>query len=107
VFVPLVDMRSVAVGPTEFTPGTHLQWRRRQHGSVAITAAAGDAIVFDYRLRHRGLPNKTADVVRPLVYVTYAKPFFKDEANFSLQRYTPLPPLVPIPSRKRKGEAEC
>jgi ectoine hydroxylase-related dioxygenase (phytanoyl-CoA dioxygenase family) len=95
-------MASVAVGPTEFTPGTHLQWGRRHLGNVAVTAAAGDAILFDYRLRHRGLPNKTSDVVRPLVYITYAKPFFRDEANFSLKRYTPLPPLVPI-ARKRKG----
>ena len=102
VFVPLVDMATVAVGPTEFTPGTHLQWGRRHLGNVALTAAAGDAILFDYRLRHRGLPNKTSDVVRPLVYITYAKPFFKDEANFSLKRYPPLPTLVPV-ARKRKG----
>ena len=49
VFVPLVDM-DAAVGPTEFTPGTHLQWSHRP-GNVAVTAAAGSAILFDYRLR--------------------------------------------------------
>jgi len=52
------------------------------------------------RRRHRGLANKTTGTVRPLVYVTYAKPFFVDQANFSAQRYKPLPPLVPM--RKRK-----
>ena len=50
--------------------------------------------------RHRGLANKTTGTARPLVYVTYAKPFFRDEANFSKKRYRSLPPLVPV--RKRK-----
>ena len=38
-------------------------------------------------------PTQT-DVARPLVYITYGKPFWRDNANFSAQRYQPLPPLV-------------
>ena len=49
VFIPLVDLEP-AVGPTEFTPATHLQWSSRP-GNVILTARAGSAILFDYRLR--------------------------------------------------------
>ena len=57
------------------------------------TGQAGEAILFDYRLRHRELANKSS-VVRPLIYITYAKPFFVDKMNFSAERYRPLPKLV-------------
>ena len=45
------------MGPTEFTPETHLDWSTRP-GNVTLTAEAGQVILFDYRTRHRGLANK-------------------------------------------------
>jgi|AntAceMinimDraft_1070359.scaffolds.fasta_scaffold134936_1 hypothetical protein len=40
--------------------------------------------------QHRGLANNS-DWPRPVVYVTYARPGFKDDANFSARRYSKLP----------------
>ena len=55
-------------------------------------AAPGDALVADWRLKHRGLANRTRED-RPLLYLTYARPWFVDKYNFSSERYAPLPPL--------------
>ena len=39
---------------------------------VALECADGDAIIFDYRIKHRGLANRSR-MSRPVVYLTYAK----------------------------------
>ena len=57
-------------------------------------------------LLFQGLANKSS-TARPLLYLTYARPFFRDEANFSAKRYRDLPPLVPYRKRKSKDEAEA
>ena len=46
-------------------------------------AKAGDAILFDYRVLHRGLANTTEDVARPLLYFTYGRAWFTDATNYS------------------------
>ncbi|KAJ8608207.1 hypothetical protein CTAYLR_010400 [Chrysophaeum taylorii] len=89
VFVPLVDLRP-ELGPTEFFPGSHLAdstvfdaAMRGDADSVTFDdAVAGDAILFDYRIKHRGLAN-THTHPRPLLYFTYAKPWFRDATNYS------------------------
>ncbi|KAH8052764.1 hypothetical protein JL722_9897 [Aureococcus anophagefferens] len=105
VFLPLVDC-GVRNGATEFAPRTHLDWRADAR-PVVVEAAAGDAIVFDWRLKHRGLPHRAPS--RALVYLTYAAPWFVDDAHFSRDRFADLPPLVPASTRgdraKRRGEA--
>ena len=55
--------------------------------------AAGDALVFDYRIRHRGLGNRSM-TPRPLLYITFAKKEYDDQANFSRGRYAKLPAHV-------------
>ena len=92
VFVPLVDLRA-ALGPTEYFPATH-----KRDGDAAYYAAAnagrvtgvsfadakaGDAILFDYRVLHRGLANTTEDIARPLLYFTYGRAWFTDATNYS------------------------
>ena len=91
VFVPLIDM-SGDLGPTEFYPGTHRRDCPRQEykacetgdcEGVAFTSAkAGDAVMFDYRVLHRGGANSTTRE-RPLLYFTYARPWFTDATNYS------------------------
>ena len=70
-FVPLLSL-TAANGPTELLPGTHLGTRG---GSVEPRTAplvqAGELLLFDYRVRHRGLANGS-DEPRPVAYVTYA-----------------------------------
>ena len=41
-----------------------------------------------------GLSNKSS-IPRPMIYITYSKPSFRDTENFSSERYETLPPLVP------------
>ena len=101
VFVPLVDI-SLKNGATEFVPRTHYDWRADGRPTV-VDAAAGDAVVFDWRLKHRGLSNKSSKP-RPLLYLTYAQPWFVDKYNFSKSRYADLPALVPRTTRDGRAE---
>ena len=68
VFIPLVDV-PLSMGPTELRPGTH--YHTRNLTSMMLVAKArktlrspvtpelkmGDALVFDYRILHRGRAN--------------------------------------------------
>jgi len=81
VFYPLVNL-SAENGPTEFVPGSHRLGcfhspTERQFG---LCCDAGGAILFDYRTKHRGGSN-TTDTPRPVLYLAYCKPFFKDTGN--------------------------
>ena len=53
----------------------------RSRRGVAPPWRAGDAIIFDYRTFHRGMPNHSG-ARRPLLYQTYSRPWFRDEHNF-------------------------
>ena len=84
VFVPLVDV-CMLNGPTELLPGSHNSspdrhnWRGRwdltdgNDGQLPIAPEllAGQLLVFDYRVLHRGLANHTA-TERPIAYVAYS-----------------------------------
>ena len=62
VFVPLVPL-TACNGPTELRPGSHLHGGNTW-GEVAPRLApllgTGDMLIFDYRLRHRGLANNSS-----------------------------------------------
>lgn len=88
VFVPLVDLTHDK-GPTEFVPGTHRDFDT-PNASKIFTPDAGSAILFDYRVKHRGLSNRSTED-RPLLYLTYARPFWLDIFNFDKKRYANLP----------------
>ncbi|EOD07328.1 hypothetical protein EMIHUDRAFT_350957 [Emiliania huxleyi CCMP1516] len=83
VFVPLAN------GPTEYVPGSHLDFDAKVP-SKTPSLKAGSALIFDYRLKHRGLGNSGTEE-RPLLYITYAKPFWLDVYNFDRKRYKNLP----------------
>ena len=88
VFVPLVDL-TMDKGPTEFIPGSHVDFDI-DNPSRITTCKAGSAVLFDYRTKHRGLGNRSGED-RPLLYLTYARPFWVDVYNFDRKRYTSLP----------------
>ena len=106
MFIPLVPLTN-DLGPTEFKPKTH-QWTRstfkmmigaKARGETVPnelpTLAVGDALLFDYRVLHRGRGN-VSDAVgefvgvgginRPVMVLTYANTWFKDIYNFPLER---------------------
>jgi hypothetical protein len=76
-------------------------------GSLILTPDAGDCILFDYRLNHRGLGNKSQSN-RALLYLTYAVPWWRDPKNFSSSRYLKLPHLpqaiIPTTSKSRSSK---
>jgi hypothetical protein len=58
-------------------------------------AKAGNPVIFDYRLGHRGLGNNSREP-RPVLYLTYtrASKEFRDAVNFSSKRYRKLGEMV-------------
>ena len=93
VFIPLVDV-ALPLGPTEIRPGSHVVTRNLAPMMLAAKARgtlrkpvvpllrAGDALIFDYRVLHRGRANITEDSHRPIFVMTFAKNSFKDMLNF-------------------------
>ena len=99
VFVPLVDL-TPSNGPTDYVPTSHMDYDAKT-GSKTPSFKAGSALLFDYRLKHRGLGN-TGDEPRPLLYITYAKPFFLDVYNFDRRRYKSLPVVEQHATREER-----
>lgn len=56
--------------------------RRTLRKTATPLLQAGDALIFDYRLLHRGLPNTDEEMHRPIFVLTFAKKGFKDRLNF-------------------------
>eukprot|EP00668_Euglena_longa_P038730 GGOE01049794.1.p1 GENE.GGOE01049794.1~~GGOE01049794.1.p1 ORF type:complete len:374 (+),score=95.12 GGOE01049794.1:39-1124(+) len=87
VFVPLVDLTE-ETGYTQFWAGSHkyaglLDAKGEQcvPGDTDATCAAGSAVVYDFRVVHRGMPNRSTSP-RPILYFLYATPDFNEDYNF-------------------------
>lgn len=86
VSIPLVDVE-LETGPTGLWLGSHL-WpdsREAKFSPAAETMTRvpfvrGDCVLLDYRLYHAGLANRS-NIVRPLIYMVYARGWFYDELN--------------------------
>lgn len=79
VFMPMCDMDAER-GPTEFWPGSHLVGNTRfadMMPSLVLEAKPGDAILFDFRVVHRGTANKNRKGLwRPILYQTCSRSWF-------------------------------
>jgi len=83
VGIPLIDMNA-ARGTTELFPGSHRYVNLKDSDvSVAPEVPAGSCVMWDFRLLHRGTENRSADW-RPLLYMTYSKPWWRDSKNYAL-----------------------
>eukprot|EP00667_Euglena_gracilis_P014692 EG_transcript_15232 len=87
VFVPLVDLTE-ETGYTQFWAGSHkydglLAAKGEQcvPGDTDALCPAGSAVVYDFRVVHRGMPNESASP-RPILYFLYATPDFDEDYNF-------------------------
>mmetsp|Transcript_25988 Transcript_25988/g.78009 ORF Transcript_25988/g.78009 Transcript_25988/m.78009 type:complete len:142 (+) Transcript_25988:2-427(+) len=99
IFVPLVDVRGG--GGTEFKPGSHrltrdlakqmllARVRKTLRPPVVPVLSPGDAVLFDYRVLHRGTRNDLG-VARPVFVLTLAKPWFRDLVNFPKRALFPV-----------------
>jgi len=87
VAIPLLEMNDTH-GTTALWPGSHRDETRASAGiGDQPLVQEGSCALWDYRLWHRGTPNRSA-APRPLVYMTYCRPWFMDHKNFRKQ--TPL-----------------
>lgn len=97
VFYPLVDLTQDN-GPTEFRIASHRRDDVTKDEEFPLLCPAGSAVLFDYRIQHRGRANllepatatSTPDTAqldididrgRPVLYLAYAKTYFKDHGN--------------------------
>jgi tetratricopeptide (TPR) repeat protein len=82
ILVPLIDLDEES-GGTQYWEGTHKtgkdeNWKGE---SEVVYTPAGSALVLDYRTYHGGMPC-SATHGRPLLYYTYAMPWFTDTLAF-------------------------
>lgn len=102
--VPLIDLDestgSTEVWPKGPEPGVPDAWTERLPGSTVLSLAAGDAALIDYRVCHGGTANPGA-VPRPILYIVYSRPWFRDADNFS-----EMPPLRVSPTHIERMPAE-
>ena len=90
VFVPLLDLDE-KTGCTQFWPGSHVHQHLLGFGpagnvletTVRAQVAAGSAVLYDYRILHRGLENTCSDGRRDVVQVVYHKPDYTEARNYS------------------------
>lgn len=92
VFIPLVPVTQDN-GPTQLQPGSQvlvdedlaipLFWAYddAEVPPVSPSLAAGELLIFDYRVTHRGTANPSTES-RPVAYLVYARPGVKDNYSF-------------------------
>jgi ectoine hydroxylase-related dioxygenase (phytanoyl-CoA dioxygenase family) len=94
VAIPLLEMNDVH-GTTELWLGSHrdsdhvVEPTAVERGAMPIVSE-GSCILWDYRLIHGGTPNRSP-VPRPLLCLTYCRPWFLDHLNYGKQ------PLLSVP----------
>ncbi len=83
VGIPLVDM-NLEHGTTEVFPGSHrfTEWKESSP-SIIPDVPAGSGIMWDFRTLHRGTENRS-NAYRPLLYMTYSRPWWRDTGNFEV-----------------------
>ncbi len=110
--IPLVDL-SPDRGTTAIWEGTHrgeqrFDLLRRLMDSPDYSDASlpmakqGDAYLMDYRVIHGGMANRS-DEARPILYIVYSRPWFRDGFNFKSQNAVSISKkqLKKVPQRHR------
>jgi ectoine hydroxylase-related dioxygenase (phytanoyl-CoA dioxygenase family) len=88
VGIPLIEMNEIH-GTTALWPGTHHDISRMEGQAIEPVIREGSLVLWDFRLKHSGTPNGSR-VVRPLLYLTYCRPWWVDHGNFQKKTLTPL-----------------
>ena len=111
IFIPLHPL-TPSHGLTQFFPASHLApptsplhtdipRALRTLPTISPNIAPGSALVYDYRTVHRGTANTTnsgpsAGETRTMLYLMYARPWFKEHLNFGpTQLFDPYPGVPP------------
>ena len=82
MLIPLIDLDEEA-GGTQLWEKTHkLPTGEKWQGDPSVVyTRAGSALTFDYRVYHGGMPCR-ADHGRPMIFLSYSLPWFKDTLAF-------------------------
>lgn len=88
ILIPLIDF-DLHHGTTQLRLGSHRVPQAQAPDTPAVSPIAplGSCLLLDYRLRHGGTANHSQHP-RPLLYLVYIRPWFRDYRNFKK-----LPPL--------------
>src|SRR5262245_58498998 len=82
VGIPLVEMNEFH-GTTALWLGSHRDPdRASREEAIEPVVGEGSCMLWDFRLYHGGTPNRSAEQ-RPLLYLTYCRPWFLDHLNFN------------------------
>jgi ectoine hydroxylase-related dioxygenase (phytanoyl-CoA dioxygenase family) len=101
LIIPLVPLNPIT-GATRLFPGTHHNPTLGEIDYVDPVTELGACLLMDYTLVHSGMANQSS-AVRPILYNVYARPWFRDSENYSLQDSLVLDPgaLERIPEAYR------
>jgi hypothetical protein len=81
VGIPLLEMNDVH-GTTELWLGSHRDASRvPNEEGIKPVVREGSCMLWDFRLSHCGTPNRSA-LPRPLLSLTYCRPWFLDHLNY-------------------------
>ncbi len=85
MIIPLVELGEEN-GTTRIWSGSHVATTNKvdQLPHQDPVVSVGSCLLMDYRLIHAGTANRSANV-RPILYVVYSKPWFRDYVNFRNQ----------------------
>ena len=93
VGIPLVEMNEFH-GTTALWLGSHRDDARvTKEPGIAPVVREGSCMLWDFRLFHAGTPNRS-NVPRPLLYLTYCRPWFVDHLNFNTKTNPKQKPLL-------------
>ena len=92
VFMPLIDLNA-ATGFTQFFMRSHKTSQLIGFGEAVATLRlsfdgvleAGQSVLYDYRLLHRGMANNTTNTVRPVLQFLYTVPAYKELRNYGVE----------------------
>lgn len=102
--MPLVPMDEVN-GRTEFWRGSHRQGAAEGAADFAPVVQPGSAILWDFRIHHRGLANHS-DRPRPVLYAVFCRNWWAEPISLDSPRYQKLlvadAVVAPMERRERK-----
>ena len=64
-----------------------------KEAAIEPVVREGSCILWDFRLMHGGTPNRSA-LPRPLLYLTYCRPWFMEYMNFNAKKNPKQKPLL-------------
>jgi len=90
VGIPLLEMNEVH-GTTALWLGSHRS--AVKEAAIEPLVREGSCMLWDFRLKHCGTANRSA-LPRPLLYLTYCRPWFVEYMNFNAKKNPKQKPLL-------------